>query len=172
MQTKVFTVEPTNGLKYEIDVTNAPEAMLAGVFMQGLRILFQRSTARGAENKMTEQEKRQAWAALFEELRDGKWRPGSVGTLRLDPVEKELRRLLVAKFVASGVKASEADKYSRDDDRQSYYRDLVVKPVLEKQAPERMAELATLTQKNWDKLESEAQANVAAAAKAVVVIEL
>lgn len=171
MQT-TFTIEATAGLKYDINLQDAPEALLNGLLNQGLRILFQRATARSADNKMTELEKRDVWSALAKELNDHTWRPGSFGAVRLDPVEKEFRAQLSKRFAAMGVKSTDADKYARDDDRQNYFRDLVIKPYLERTAPDRMADLAKITEANLLKIMTEARATVEAAKAVAIDLDL
>lgn len=158
------------GLSYDVDLSLAPDSMVHALLRQGIAILFQRCTARGAEAKMTPAEKLAAYSALLKELNEGKWEPGSVGGgAKLSEEEKEFRTLLIAAFVEGGVKKSDAAKYVTDKDRLAYYRDTVLLPAIRRIDPAKATnERGTaLANKHFDVLSARAVEIVKARAQEV-----
>lgn len=151
----LFVIETTASgerQKFEFDINSAPAEFVHYLLRQGLAIIIQRSTS-GMGDKTTA-EKRAAVERRVAALRrfEVGSAAGGTGVARLDAIEECTRTVLRNLFVRHGVKRTEADKLARDAKRQEHFRDLIVKPNILAFAPDRLAEIDTLTARNWDAL--------------------
>lgn len=167
-----YTIKTSTGL-VTIDLTEAPEEMLHALLRQGVAILFQRVTARGADAKMSDRERAQAYDALARELNAGTWRPGaSGGAARLSDEEREFRSLLADAFVAAGVKKSDALRYAAREDREAYYRDVVILPAIRRVDPSATGKAPGIVTAHFVTLAERAAALVAARREAAPELSL